>query len=552
MKRPNIAWMLIAVGIAAPAAIAASGSIRGLVKDAQGNPLIGAAIVLAKVEGSGPEKVIKRISTDSQGKFIASGIAPGRYRMKAEAAGFASIEFPVSVKPNKVVVFDSILLRRIGTLSEEASLKPDPKYAARAARGTIFHYDEKKDSSKEAADNVSADRVPEVHGFVYAFGQTKRGRAQEGSLFASNFAISQHVAGTANLAVSGQLGYGEGAPHRLQALTTASAGDHHQLAVALGYGRFIFLRHGELGRLGQFSISATDTWQVSGPVLLVYGLEYTRFAEGAAGSSVLPRLGVALDVAPRRRLFAGLVPGSSTDEQSRVDLESGEIVFSEPKPVAQSAQAQPLADRSSRLQFGSEQVLPDGSTVEMMAFFDTVNGHGVGLLAITAQPSNVPNLFVQEHNGHARGVRVVYHKRLGRGLEGTIGYAFGEGQQLDPRGIIEPSNLFATRLFHVVSARVDAHLVRTGTHVSTVLRLAPQRAIFAIDPFQGQINTYDPNINVLITQALPSFGFLPGQLAAVIDLRNLLDQQTSVADDRQELIASRFHRLVRVGVSLRF
>jgi hypothetical protein len=37
-----------------------------------------------------------------------------------------------------------------------------------------------------------------------------------------------------------------------------------------------------------------------------------------------------------------------------------------------------------------------------------------------------------------------------------------------------------------------------------------------------------------------------------VDLRNLLDQQTSVGDERQELVASRFHRLVRVGLSLRF
>jgi hypothetical protein len=66
------------------------------------------------------------------------------------------------------------------------------------------------------------------------------------------------------------------------------------------------------------------------------------------------------------------------------------------------------------------------------------------------------------------------------------------------------------------------------------------------------MSTYDPNLNVLVTQELPMLGFLPGQWAAIVDLRNLLDQQASVSDDRQELIASRFHRLLRIGVSLRF
>ena len=41
--------------------------------------------------------------------------------------------------------------------------------------------------------------------------------------------------------------------------------------------------------LGQVSISATDTWQVSGPVLVVYGLEFARFAERGSASSILPR-----------------------------------------------------------------------------------------------------------------------------------------------------------------------------------------------------------------------------------------------------------------------
>jgi hypothetical protein len=55
-----------------------------------------------------------------------------------------------------------------------------------------------------------------------------------------------------------------------------------------------------------------------------------------------------------------------------------------------------------------------------------------------------------------------------------------------------------------------------------------------------------------LIQELPSVGFLPGQWQAIVDLRNLFDQQASVSDDRQELLASRFNRIIRVGVSLRF
>jgi hypothetical protein len=166
--------------------------------------------------------------------------------------------------------------------------------------------------------------------------------------------------------------------------------------------------------------------------------------------------------------------------------------------------------------------------------------------------STTPVLRTEQQSGRTRGLRIVYHRHLNKIIDGSVGYAFGEGQQFDKRGITTPANLFSNGAFHVVSAKLDANFTSTGTKVSTVLRLAPAQAVFAIDPFQGQMSTYDPNVSISLTQELPSISFIPGQWAAVVDLRNLFDQQTSISDDRQELVASRFHRLIRVGVSLRF
>lgn len=561
MKRATTLCALIAVAAIAYAnipaeAAAGRGSIRGIIMDAGGNPLIGAAVVvLADSEATKLDKVIKRASTDSEGKFTAAGIVPGHYRVKAQAEGYRPVELAADVKPNKVTVFDSIFLRRITALADETSLNTDSKYAARQARGTIFHYDQTKKESapKDDATIALTSRSTDLHGAVNAFGQsTASGSGDPRSFAGANFAVSEQIGRNANLVVSGQVGYGNGAPQSLRALTTAHAGDRHRVSVALGYGRFTFSRHNAAPRLGQFSISATDTWQVSGPVLIVYGLEFARFAERRSGTSILPRFGIAVDAGARTRLFAGLVPGSSGDTQSRVNLESGEIEFSESKPVA-IAGGQPVMERSYRLEFGGEQLLSDKSSVEMMAFLDTVSGHGVGLLAVPNDASQAdPAIRNEEQSGRSRGLRVVYRRHVNRIIDGSVGYAFGEGQQLDRRGITTPANLFSNGVFHVVSAKVDANFVSTGTRISSVLRLAPGHAVFAIDPFQGQNSIYDPNLSVSLTQELPSVSFIPGQWAAVVDLRNLFDQQASVADERQELVASRFHRLVRVGLSLRF
>jgi hypothetical protein len=524
--------------------------------DASGSPLIGAAVeVLADTEAAKTDKVVRRASTDGEGKFTAVGIAPGHYRVKAAAEGFNPVELAADVKSNKVTVFDSIFLHRITALADETSLNTDSKYAARRVRGTIFHYDESKKDSAAANDDSAVAltaRSTELHGAVNAFGQTTAGSADRSTFAGANFAVSEQIGRDANLVVSGQLGYGNGAPQSLRAFTTAHAGNRHRVSVAMGYGRFTFSRHSATPKLGQFSVSATDTWQVSGPVLIVYGLEFARFAERGSGTSVVPRFGIALDAGARTRVFAGLVPGSSSDSQSRVNLESGEIEFSEPKPVA-IAGGQPVMERSYRLEFGGEQILSDKSSLEVMAFLDTVSGHGVGLLSMPNDAFQAePALRVEDQSGRTRGLRVVYRRHVNKVIDGSVGYAFGEGQQLDRRGITTPANLFSNGLFHVVSAKLDANFVSTGTRVSTVLRLSPRQALFAIDPFQGQISTYDPNLSVSLTQELPILGFMPGQWAAVVDLRNLLDQQASITDERQELVASRFHRLIRIGLSLRF
>ena len=562
MRHARKLWVLLAIGSItyawAPVAEgAAMGSIRGFVKDDEGKPLAGAAVmVLAHFENASPGKIIKRASTNQEGQFIASGITPGQYRIKAEADGFTPVELAAQVVANKATIFESIRLRQVSLLSERTRLDPDPKYSARHARSSELHFDEKKVPTQSTEDGVVAlvPRSSEVHGVIHSFVETTPGRFDGGKAFlGANFAVSQQIGRATDVVISGQAAVGDGAPQRLEALT-AHSGERHRLSVALGYGRFTFSRRGTLPRLGQFSLSATDTWQVSGPILVVYGLEVARFTEGATGTSLLPRLGFAVDATARTRLFAGVVPGSSVDEQSKVEIESGEIVLPEAKPVAVApVTGEPIHDRSYRIQVGGEQILSDKSSVEMMAFVDTVTGHGVGLLAIPVDTGvSEATLRTDEQRGRTKGLRIVYHRRMNKILEGSVGYAFGEGQHLDERGVTDPARLFGNSTFHVFSAKIDATFIGSGTRVSTVLRLAPEQAVFAIDPFQGQLSTYDPNVSVSLTQALPVSGLLPGHWEAMVDLRNLLDQQAGVSDERQELIASRFHRLVRVGLSVRF
>jgi hypothetical protein len=509
---------------------AGSGSIRGSVKDNDGKPLPGAAVIvaIARAEKSAPEKVIKRVNTDADGKFVASNLLPGRYRIKAEAAGFDPVELAAVVEPNKVTVFDSILLRRTGTLEEEITLNGTPRYAARSARGTIFHV-----APEKSDQNYAVCR--QMDGLIYAFSQSG-----PGSHMGTSFAISQSIGDVADVVVSGQAGDEQ----RLQAAAATASGPH-KLSVAIGYSRLTILRRGATEQLGQFSLSATDSWQISGPVFIVYGLELSRFADADSVMSLLPRLEVGINMGAKARLFGGIIPSSSADEQSRFKLDSADIVFPEAKLVAIMG-SKPVADRSYRVQLGGEKVLADGSRLEVMAFFDEVSGRGLEFIAVPLGQGEIKR-HVAEQKGRAKGLRFVYHRRLNHFLEGTFGYAIADGEYS-----IGPARFFMGGLLQVASAKIDAYLIRTGTRVSTVVRVAPERAYLTLDPFRGRIGAYNPNLSLLLVQELPSMGFLPGQLAALLDVRNLFDQVASVSDEQQELIAGRFGRQVRVGLALRF
>ena len=84
-----------------------------------------------------------------------------------------------------------------------------------------------------------------------------------------------------------------------------------------------------------------------------------------------------------------------------------------------------------------------------------------------------------------------------------------------------------------------------------MVRLSPEAVIFAIDPFAGRMSVYDPNINVYVTQELPSFG-LPLRWQALIDIRNLLNQLNGVDDGTVQVVTARSNRTIRGGVAFRW
>src|SRR2546421_180088 len=145
-------------------------------------------------------------------------------------------------------------------------------------------------------------------------------------------------------------------------------------------------------------------------------------------------------------------------------------------------------------------------------------------------------------------------RRLNDYVTASVGYSFGRGERFNDVAVADltPARLFTSGFFQVASAKLDLDLTeRTGTRISTVVRLSPAAVVFAIDPFAGRMSVYDPNINIYVTQDLPSFG-LPIRWQAIVDIRNLLDQINGVEDSTAQIMALRSRRTVRGGIAFRW
>ncbi len=584
------------------AAAPAMAFLSGTVKDESGLPLAGALVAILEARIGGKE--VTRIKTDLFGKFKVS-IPPGTYHLRAEAAGFRAIFTRINLDAAEKLTFN-FSLKRTDTLVEKRGDRDDYRWIGRSVPRSVLHIqnpDEvvaQNSSEAERVEDRFTEHRPSFHGMVQLLALSAAGRgAQAGaSAFGTNFAISGSLGGNFEMALIGQGAASHNWPQRLTAVATLRPHTNHQITASVGYGQMALIKPfgsglegvlepelpladraasalnpsskvisqtGDALALNQLSLSAVDSWQVFQPLLIIYGFDYSRFIGSAAGQreSLLPRFAIQFNPSARTRINASVRPGANETPKMIEGFSSENINASfEMQPAEVASNEAPIPDRSQRFEIGVERVLNDGAaSLEATAFYDVISGHGVGVLALPLEASPETQVTFQQvahqvaaMNGTARGVRVMYAHRLNDYVAASVGYSFGQGERFNdaPISSLTPARLFTRGFFQVATAKLDLDFTpKTGTRISTVLRLSPSAVVFAIDPFAGRMSVYDPNINIYVTQELPSFG-LPLNWQMIVDIRNLLNQLNGVEDGTAQLVAARSRRMVRGGIAFRW
>lgn len=538
------------------------GTIKGTVFDPSGSPIADATVAIFR---AGTSKLLKQVRSASDGSFLAR-ILPGSYTVLAVAEGFNPVTLAVIEVSRASQLNYGFKLERSGsgnTLPEKRRDRNNPKWNIRAAQISRSIYQNAEGAisvedagnvavTVEADEDIREDSRRKGQTVVESYFAGSDSGANAGFNVATRLPVSDNV----EFIFAGQAGIGRYAPQRFETQVKYRPSDVHQLNVTTTFGNL-----GSFGvednekTLSQFSVRATDEWKIREGVILVFGVDYSRFIGAGDDYSLSPRLGLQFDVNAKTRFRAAYTPQTEERTWSRaIELEDAQVLFRDPAVMQDFAveSGKPLMNKSRRFEFGVERVLDNRSSVEANVFFDATFSRGLGLTNVPFDSLDPVGFreFTANQQGNAQGLRVVYSRRLTGQFSTSAGYSFGMGQKLSEDGISNPAELLENDLFQSFFGQFEADFT-TGTNVKTIFRFSPEATVFAIDPFQGRLAIYDPSLSVLVTQNLPTLG-LPFHAEAVVDARNLFGFYTGVAGENGSLRVNHQRRALRGGILVRF
>lgn len=521
----------------------ASGTISGTIKDSEDHPLAGAVI---RVFNSAEEEAILKTTTDKNGHFLARNLSPGNYKLQALAIGYKPVIIAeASVTPFQTTIFD-LKLQKTTTLLNAEQEKDSYKYVLRRNR-TIFQLDrpEEQIAEKKAF-------IPQTHGVV----NLVSAKALSSQPFAVNstslsFALAQMVSENLELVVSGQTGLSSTSPQRLEVQASLLANEDHKVNLAIGYGQLPTISQNANGviskDINQYSIQATDKWRIAGPIVIIYGFDFSRFDGAKQANHLSPRINLDLQLSPNDQLFAAIYSPTGADIESSTEFETTKVDFKGPVQII-NLSPQTELQNNQRYEVGYSHTFKDRSRLETTLFWDKVSSRAL-LQATNSESESSQDLTINNiQSANNKGLRVVFSQPITSNVSAMVGYSFGQGQELDFSSNGQPS--VSVGYFHIFTGKLAAQLVSTGTKISAVVRVASPNAFLAIDPFEKQLKMFDPNVSIYLTQAVPMFSFIPGRWEATLDARNLLDLQ--IGNQHTKPVLSQYWRTVRGGVSVRF
>lgn len=576
--------VVLAAGLGTGAARAADyGRLAGSVYDTEGNPLMGATVMVMGPlfdAHEGAQPVVERIVTDARGKFALGRLVPGFYSLRVYSptrlpAARSRVRVDAGQTANEKFVLGDIFapLRIQAPATNLSTWGDDWKWILRASASTrpILRY------QRTAKADVKPARQPlpssqRLIGVIP--GSASRDGLTGDSGLGSVLAYFRPLSEDSDMLVAASM-TADGS----QASTLATAfrrnlmkGDPqvftltvHQLNFAEGAPFEGSDAQGSLSRAQGFVITYANTRRMTEAISITAGFEVDYLTSTMGAMTARPHAKVEYRLSPSSTLAVRY--GSIRSEGEGTLLERVGELNAFPRVTLLDSRLQ--LEKVNHAEVSYDRQLGANARVEVAAYRDSfqnaaVWGSGDAQSLRMLAGNFLPNpaaggVTLNGGNYASSGVRVAVVRKLGRGAEALILYSSGEGLTVAPAALDNREAGGRLRYFltqrptHVLAGKFTARIPVSKTRITTSYEWLPEGSVNGIDPYGQASSEIQPFLNLQIRQPLPSPGFFPARIEALADFGNLLAEgyvPLSRSDDR--LLLTPAYRSFRGGFSVEF
>jgi hypothetical protein len=403
----------------------------------------------------------------------------------------------------------------------------------------------------------------ELKGSLSFLAGTAAGGYGSGSDVSTGFSLERNIFSVDRVGLRGNIGYGDGLPAAvLRATYSHRLPDGSGPSMAVAVRRFApsdpNLHNASLQSM---ALSGGDDFVIGDALELRVGSELQTIQFLGRVTAFRPYGSVNLHVSPNTVVgysYATALPNRRDD-----GFESAS--------VADSGGAEPrisLANFSTKLERARHQELNVSrrigkNNMQVAVFSDRVDNTALlGTGEVTAAggdllPDVYSGTFTYAGDTLAtRGLRVVLERKLYSDLTATLDFAYGGVLDLAKPDVAiqDAGQWIKTQRREAVAAKLSGTVNCTHTHWIASYRFVNGSALTPVDMFNASPGQSEPFLNLFIRQPLPTLGFLPAHMEALVDLRNLLAQGyvPVMGQDGQTVYFVQSARSVRGGVTINF
>jgi hypothetical protein len=554
----KLGYLMLALGLSFPtAASVRPGSISGYVRNAAGVPQMGAVVEVLGVASQG-----LRVFTNDKGYYTAAGLLPGFYTIKVSAPAFLpSLRERVGLRAGSSMLVNVTL----NTIFESFQLSPiqggrlddDWKWTLRsmANRPVLRMVDDSPVIvSKEASDDSA---LKGSVSFVAGGGSDNYGSSD----LTTGFSLEHSLFSQGTVAVNGNVGYGAGQPAtaiRASYSQTLPNGSHPEVAFTM---RRFASPDPNLHSLQALTLSVSDGITVGNFLDLNFGSELQSIQFMGKVNAFRPYGSADIHLSPNTVLeyrFATTVPNtrlakgfdSAPMDLSETDPHISLVAFA---PGVESAHHNEVS-LSRRLGNTSFQVAVFSDRISNTALMGVGDVSSIGGEVL---PDVYSGTFTYRGSDlSTRGMRAVLERKVNSDLRATLDYSYGGVLDLggSSRQLETTRGSLRTVSRHAMTGKMSGTVPRAKTKWIASYKWTSGQALTPVDMFNVSAGQADPFLNLFVRQPIPSMGFLPGHMEALLEIRNLIAQGyvPVMGRDGQTLYLVQSARSVRGGVAFTF